>query len=93
MDSVQEQFFILNKWRSNPDFRWEVGQKYRDLFYTLTNNFIDKDISISISGLRRVGKTTILFQTINYLLDKETDPAHIFYFQFSEEITNLEKAL
>lgn len=55
--------------------------------------FIDKNISLSISGLRRVGKTTILQQLINHLLNSKIDSKHIFYFQFSEEFTNLNKVL
>ncbi len=93
MVDVREQITLFNKWHFDPSFRLDVGGKYRDLFFLLVKNYIDKDISLSVSGLRRVGKTTVLFQLINYLLDHKIDNRHIFYFQFSEEIYNLEKVL
>ena len=93
MADIKEQIIRFNKWQFDPSFRIDAGRKYRDLFFVLTKNFIDKDISLSISGLRRVGKTTILFQLINCLLDRKIDHRHIFYFQFSEETANLEKIL
>ena len=93
MATIQDQILTLNKWQYDPGFRTETSSRYRDLFYLLTDNFIDKEVSLSISGLRRVGKTTILFQIINFLLNRKTDPRHIFYFQFSEMIISLEKTL
>ncbi len=93
MADIKEQIIHFNRWQFDPSFRLEVGGKYRDLFFLLVKNYIDKDISLSISGLRRVGKTTILFQLINYLLDRGVDHRRVFYFQFSEETANLEKIL
>ncbi len=93
MANIKEQIIHFNRWQFDPSFRLEAGEKYRDLFFTLVENYLDKDISLSISGLRRVGKTTILFQLINHLLDRGVDRRRVFYFQFSEEAANLEKIL
>ena len=93
MADLKEQIVLLNKWQFNPDYRIDISSRFRDLYYLLTEKFVDKDISLSISGLRRVGKTTIIYQLINYLFEHKTDRKHIFYFQFSEELTNLEKVL
>jgi len=93
MKDMKEIIVLLNKWQFKPDYRVEVGNRFRDLYFLLTQDFLDKDISLSISGLRRVGKTTILYQLINYLLDIKVNSRQILYFQFSEDFTNLEKVL
>lgn len=93
MIDLQEEIIRLNKWHYETGYRSETSNRYRKLFHVLTQNFLDKDISLSISGLRRVGKTTILIQLINYLLDHKKKGKNILYFQFSDELTNLEKTL
>lgn len=93
METIKERLVSLNPWHLDPNFRQETSKTYRDLFCLLTETFIDKDVSLSISGLRRTGKTTILFQLINYLLDHQAENLKIVYFQFSEESRNLEQVL
>ncbi len=93
MANIEDQIISFNQWHFDPSFRLATSPKPRDLFFYLVENFINKDISLSISGLRRIGKTTILFQLINHLLDQKTDRRRILYFQFSEETVNLEKVL
>jgi len=45
-----------------------------------------------ITGLRRVGKTTLLFQLIDSLLkEKKTNPEHILYYSFDETRYDLEE--
>jgi predicted AAA+ superfamily ATPase len=35
-----------------------------------------------ITGLRRVGKTTLMYQLIQHLLDEKVKSLHILYFSF-----------
>lgn len=84
-----EEISRLNKWQLYPDFRTDTQKQFRDLFLTIKRNYMDKDISISISGLRRTGKTTILNQLINHLLDNRFAPSRILYFQFSDTYSDL----
>jgi len=93
MNDLREQIALFNKWHLDPDYRFQAGSRYRDLYDNLVKNYLDKEISISISGLRRVGKTTILYQLINHLLNSKVDSKHIFYFQFSEKLNNLKDVL
>ncbi|MBU1670858.1 MAG: ATP-binding protein [Actinobacteria bacterium] len=45
-------------------------------------------------GLRRVGKTTTMFQLIDGLLEREeADPYHILYFSFDEEKADIKEIL
>lgn len=47
---------------------------------------------VQLIGLRRVGKTTLFFQLIDFLAKKIT-PFHIWYFTFDEEKLKLEDLL
>ena len=95
MDNIQilEQIKSYNPWHSNESRQFSTEKKSRDLFDTLVNSYLDQDISISISGLRRVGKTTILHQLINYFLQQGINPQKIFYFQFNAESKDLATTL
>lgn len=73
---------------------WEKGFKYpffkkRKLFKKLVS-FLPKRQIIEITGLRRVGKTTLFFQLINHLIEKGIDPFSILYFTFDEEKPSLD---
>jgi len=76
---------------------WEEGfyypyNKKREIFNTLLNYLDEKQI-VEIAGLRRVGKTTLLFQVINNLLDKAVHPLSILYFTFDEETPSIDDLL
>lgn len=73
---------------------WEKGFTYpftkkRKLFKQLIS-FLKKRQIIQITGLRRVGKTTLFFQLINYLLEKKVNPFQVLYFTFDEEKPSLD---
>ena len=78
MDMKMEEIL----YKSNP--WWEESYTFsgvsRDMYLTkLEDVFKNKDI-IFITGLRRVGKTTILKNFISRLInEKNIDPKHIFY--------------
>lgn len=71
------------------EFRYFYPKKRR-IFKELISCLTKKQI-IEIIGLRRVGKTVLMFQLINHLLDKRTDPFNILYFTFDEERPSLEE--
>lgn len=64
----------------------------RDLFATL-EPFLEKRQIISIVGLRRTGKTTLLYQLIDTLLKAKTDPRTILYVSFDEKADDLDEIL
>jgi len=76
---------------------WERGFSYpyplkRKLFNQLLP-YLDKRQIIQISGLRRAGKTILLFQIINYLLEQKTERFRLLYFTFDEEKPSLDNLL
>ena len=55
--------------------------------------FLDKRQIILLTGLRRVGKTTLIYQIIDELLKKGVAPYHILYFSFDETKYDLESMI
>ncbi len=51
--------------------------------------YLDKRYIILLYGLRRVGKTTILYQIIDELLKKGEEPANILYFSFDDKTASI----
>ena len=74
-------------WESK--FRYYYPKK-RDFFSKLLS-YLPKRQIIELTGLRRTGKTTLLFQLINHLLDQDTLPENIWYFSFDEFALNLDE--
>lgn len=72
----------------NRGFAYPFAKK-RKLFAKLIS-FVEKKQIIEITGLRRVGKTTLFFQLINHLLVKKANPFRILYFTFDEEKPTLD---
>ncbi len=64
----------------------------RPLFYEL-QKFMSVRQILLIYGLRRVGKTTLLYQLIDGLLSQGVERKHILYFSFDERITSLKELL
>ncbi|OIN98035.1 hypothetical protein AUJ66_01680 [Candidatus Desantisbacteria bacterium CG1_02_38_46] len=76
---------------------WEKGFKYpytrkREIFNELLKHIEERQI-VEVVGLRRTGKTTLLFQIINYLLEKGANPFSLCYFTFDEEMSTIDGLL
>jgi len=74
---------------------WEKGFRFgfvkkREIFPDLLNQVQAKQI-VELAGLRRTGKTTLLFQLIDHLLDKGVSPFSIWYYTFDEAETDLDE--
>lgn len=77
----------FNEWWFTGKIRKELALPFkRYLFPKILENLKERQILI-ITGLRRVGKTTLLYQTIEKLLETN-DPNKILYFSFEESITD-----
>lgn len=77
---------------------WEKGYFYpypktRNLFKNIIGSINNRFI-IELVGLRRVGKSTLLFQIINHLIkEKRVDPLRILYFTFDEKQISIDDLL
>ena len=70
--------------RSKPIPESKKSPFKRGDFHVLRKNILKKKEIISIIGPRRVGKTIILHQLIQDLLDQKTDPKKILYLSVDE---------
>ncbi|WP_337860205.1 ATP-binding protein [Ferroplasma sp.] len=79
---TEETLILLNNWWYNSKVNQELIQNHkRNIYKQIYQDIINYREIIVLTGLRRVGKTTIIYQAINELL-KNTDKYHIVYFTF-----------
>jgi len=85
--------YEMNPW-------WESGQipkdflpaQKRELFHELEHALERRFIEL-IVGLRRTGKTTLMFQLMNELLRRGVGPRSILYFSFDERSIDLKSLI
>lgn len=68
---------------------WDKGFTYpypvkREAFGSLAH-YLPKRQIVEITGLRRTGKSTLIFQLINHLIQKSAEPFSILYFTYDED--------
>ncbi len=74
----------LNHWWVEKEVRAEFAPAtYRKLFSQVKNDLERRQIQ-TIAGLRRAGKSTILFQLIDHLIKSGVNPLHVLYCSFDE---------
>ena len=74
----------LNHWWTSGKIKKElVPASKLELYNAIKKDFSRKQIQV-IVGLRRTGKSTIMFQLIEKLLDEKVNPLNIFYCSFDE---------
>lgn len=87
--SILEDLFIQNPWWSldgqNPTKKYSF---YRDLFSGFYEKVKNRELITSLVGLRRVGKSTLIQQVINKLIEDNTNPKSILYFLFEDKIAD-----
>jgi len=67
-------------------------EKHRNLFEEILRYLNDQQI-ISLIGLRRTGKTTLMYQLIDHLIQNGVPPKNILYFSFDEILSAEPKIL
>ncbi|MCP2605725.1 AAA family ATPase, partial [Candidatus Aminicenantes bacterium AC-335-O07] len=69
----------------NPWWRGEFKIDFREReIYKKIQKFISLPQIIAFTGLRRVGKTTLMFKIVEDSINKGFDPKNIIYFSFDE---------
>lgn len=84
-----EKLSRFNEWWATKKVKASLLQPHkRPLFFNI-RGYLSKRQILLITGLRRVGKTTLMYQIIQELLDTTKENA-ILYFSFDEESVDLE---
>ncbi|MEM4195362.1 MAG: ATP-binding protein [Candidatus Anstonellales archaeon] len=79
-----EKLVEMNHWWKLGKVRREFVPPYRRKLFKEILKYMRLRQIIGIVGLRRVGKTTLLYQLIHYLISKKITPKNIIYFSFDE---------
>ncbi len=79
----------FNPWWRDRKVSTEFLGRRRKIFSDVIK-YIDKRQIVLFTGLRRVGKTTLMYQIIDELLRNGVNPYHILYFSFDEMRYDLE---
>ncbi len=79
---MEELLYQYNPWWEQADYH-EPLEKRTQYFEKLVQNLTNRSI-IFLTGLRRVGKTTLMKLLITYLLEQGTDPKHIFFISLDD---------
>ncbi len=74
----------------DPRFRPQETTWFHRPYYPEILRWLEKDLIISLTGLRRVGKSTLIKQILGHLLNKSITPRNLFYFSFDRSIVKNE---
>src|SRR3989338_5300262 len=88
MSGVKDTIKLLNPWWDSGTVSDELSRPYKRIIFNKIDELHNYRQIVVLSGLRRVGKTTILYQAINELL-KKIEPKNIFYFSFDKDVEGL----
>lgn len=77
--NIKKLIISYNPWWSG-DF--VLDYKEREIYENTIKKFIASPQIIALTGIRRVGKTTIIYKIINDYISQKIDPKSIFYFSF-----------
>ena len=85
---IEESLKLLNNWWFTGKVKKELAKDFKRYAYAEVNRLLRqyKEV-IMLTGLRRVGKSTIIYQLIEELI-KEVNPLNVIYFSF--DYTNVE---
>ncbi len=90
MTTIKDALRDFNPWWTGP---YHLDFKHRDI-YTHLQKFLPLPQMLAFTGLRRVGKTTLLLKLAADKITQGLDPKHILYFSFDEfKTTNLRTVL
>ncbi len=67
-----------------------LEDKHRHLFREILDLLPTRQI-VSVIGLRRTGKTSLMYQVIAHLLEKGVPPQRILYFSFDKKISSVDE--
>lgn len=92
MTDISDTLRILNLWWQEKKVSEDLAKSYKRQIFSKFIDLIDHRQIIIVSGLRRVGKTTLMYQLIDSILEK-TDSKNIIYFNFDKRAEEINKIL
>lgn len=80
MTKIKDALLLFNPWWKGG---WRLKYKERET-YTLIKRFLEQPQMLAFTGLRRVGKTTLMLKIAEDRIRKGFDPRRVVYFSFDE---------
>ncbi len=82
----------FNPWWISSSVSPELALPYKRELYAELEKNLEKRFILALVGLRRVGKTTLLYQLIRHLLEK-VSPTNVLFFSFDEAASSLSEVV
>ncbi len=83
----------FNHWWTSGKVDVDLALPFKRDIYLDIENHIDKRFILALVGLRRVGKTTIMYQLIQKLIEANINKTNILFFSFDEVSVKLGEVL
>lgn len=84
---------FLNHWWREGRVRESLAKEYKRRYFEELRELLGKRQVLVICGLRRTGKSTLMFQLIQHLIGEGVPPANILYFSFDKEVAGAKQVL
>ena len=82
MPSLTEQLLAINPWWTGRPFETGIP---RDRYFSRLRRYLDSGEIVVVTGVRRAGKTTLLYQCVDDLVrNRGVDPRRILFVNFDE---------
>ena len=85
------RFIDLNPWRFG--IETQAQPKFKRFIFDNIIKLLNEPLIVALQGPRRLGKTTLIKQTIEHLLLQETPPNHIYFYTLTTSDNNLQEML
>ena len=83
----------FNHWWIRKKVDTELALPFKRDIYPEIEKYMDKRFILALVGLRRVGKTTIMYQLIQKLIEANINKTNILFFSFDEVSVKLSEVL
>lgn len=86
MDTLKiiEHLHFYNPWWMAKKVPLSLSMSYKRHVFNALLSYLDIDRIIVLKGPRRTGKTTLMYQLIDSLIEKGINPCHFIYISFDE---------
>ncbi len=90
---MEDILAIFNPWWKSGEVKKELAPEFRrDLFHDIVKTIGTRQIT-ALYGLRRTGKSTLLFQAMQELMRGGVKPERVLYFSFDERVAGIRDIL
>lgn len=90
---MEDLMRFLNHWWRDDRVRESLAMGYKRGYFKELTELLDKRQAIVICGLRRTGKSTLMYQLVQHLIEHGTAPTSTMYFSFDKKVAGCKQVL